>query len=90
MLGAMAGVMSERSGITNIAIEGQLLTGAFMAAVVSSITDSFTLGIVAAMVTAALISMVLAVFAIKFLAQQIIVAQKKEIAQFDKWLAEQK
>lgn len=73
MLGAMAGVMSERSGITNIAIEGQLLTGAFMAAVVTSITDSFTLGIVAAMVTASLISMVLAVFAIKFLAQQIIV-----------------
>ena len=73
MLGAMAGVMSERSGITNIAIEGQLLTGAFMAAVVSSITDSFALGIFAAMFTAALMSMVLAVFAIKFLAQQIIV-----------------
>ena len=73
MLGAMAGVMSERSGITNIAIEGQLLTGAFMAAVVSSITDNFALGIFAAMFTAALISMVLAVFAIKFLAQQIIV-----------------
>lgn len=73
MLGAMAGVMSERSGITNIAIEGQLLTGAFMAAVVTSITDSFTLGIFAAMFTASLMSMVLAVFAIKFLAQQIIV-----------------
>lgn len=73
MLGAMAGVMSERSGITNIAIEGQLLTGAFMAAVVSSITDNFAIGIFAAMFTAALMSMVLAVFAIKFLAQQIIV-----------------
>lgn len=73
MLGAMAGVMSERSGITNIAIEGQLLTGAFMAAVVSSITDNFALGIFAAIFTAALMSMVLAVFAIKFLAQQIIV-----------------
>lgn len=73
MLGAMAGVMSERSGITNIAIEGQLLTGAFMAAVVTSLTDSFTLGILSAMFTAALMSMVLAVFAIKFLAQQIIV-----------------
>ena len=73
MLGAMAGVMSERSGITNIAIEGQLLTGAFMAAVVSSITDNFALGIFAAMFTAALMSLVLAVFAIKFLAQQIIV-----------------
>jgi len=41
ILGAMAGIMSERVGITNIAIEGQLLTGAFMAAVVSSITDNF-------------------------------------------------
>lgn len=73
ILGAMGGVMSERVGITNIAIEGQLLSGAFMAAVVSSITDSFTIGIIAAMVTAALMSMVLATFSIVFLAQQIIV-----------------
>lgn len=73
ILGAMGGVMSERVGITNIAIEGQLLSGAFMAAVVSSITDSFTIGIIAAMVTAALMSMVLAAFSIVFLAQQIIV-----------------
>lgn len=73
ILGSMAGVMSERVGITNIAIEGQLLTGAFMAAVVSSLTDNFLLGIFAAMFTAALMSTVLAVFAIKYLAQQIIV-----------------
>lgn len=73
ILGAMAGVMSERVGITNIAIEGQLLSGAFMAAVVSSITGSFTLGMIAAMITAALMSMVLATFSIVFLAQQIIV-----------------
>ena len=73
MLGSMAGVMSERVGITNIAIEGQLLTGAFMAAVVSSITDNFWLGIASAMFTAALMSTILAVFAIKYLAQQIIV-----------------
>jgi general nucleoside transport system permease protein len=73
MLGAMAGVMSERSGITNIAIEGQLLTGAFMSAVVSTMTGSYTLGIASAMIGAALLSMVLAVFALRFLAQQIIV-----------------
>ena len=73
ILGAMAGVMSERVGVTNIAIEGQLLTGAFMAAVISTITDSYTLGILSAMITAAIFSMVLAVFAIRFLAQQIIV-----------------
>ena len=73
ILGAMAGIMSERVGVTNIAIEGQLLTGAFVAAVVSTITDSFTVGIISAMVTAAVFSMILATFAVRFLAQQIIV-----------------
>ena len=73
MLGAMGGLMCERVGITNIAIEAQLLTGAFLAAVVASITDSYTLGIIAAMIGGALVSTVLAVFSIKFLAQQIIV-----------------
>ena len=73
MLGAMGGIMCERVGVTNIAIEAQLLTGAFMAAVVSSITDNFFFGLFSAMIGAALVSMVLAVFAIKYLAQQIIV-----------------
>ena len=73
ILGAMAGVMSERVGVVNIAIEGQLLTGAFMASVVSTLTGNQIFGIISAMVTAALFSAVLAVFAIRFLAQQIIV-----------------
>jgi general nucleoside transport system permease protein len=73
MLGAMAGVMSERVGVVNIAIEGQLLTGAFMAAVVSTLTGNQIVGIISAMFTAALFSAVLAVFAVRFLAQQIIV-----------------
>lgn len=73
MLGAMAGVMSERVGVVNIAIEGQLLTGAFMASIVSTLTGNQILGIISAMITAALFSAVLAVFAIRFLAQQIIV-----------------
>lgn len=73
MLGAMGGLMCERVGVTNIAIEAQLLTGAFMAAVVSSITDNFFFGLASAMIGGALVSTVLAVFAIKYLAQQIIV-----------------
>ena len=73
MLGAMGGLMCERVGVTNIAIEAQLLTGAFMAAVVSSITDNFFFGLASAMIGGALVSIVLAVFAIKYLAQQIIV-----------------
>jgi len=73
ILGAMAGVMSERVGVVNIAIEGQLLTGAFVASVVSTLTGNQIIGILSAMVTAALFSAVLAVFAVRFLAQQIIV-----------------
>jgi simple sugar transport system permease protein len=72
-LGAMAGVMSERVGVVNIAIEGQLLTGAFMAAVVSTITGNQIVGLISAMITAAIFSALLAVMAIKYLAQQIIV-----------------
>ncbi|PTW91269.1 nucleoside ABC transporter membrane protein [Microbacteriaceae bacterium MWH-Ta3] len=72
-LGAMAGIMSERVGVVNIAIEGQLLTGAFLAAVVGSLTDNLWVGLLAAMVGAALLSMVLATFSIKFLVDQIIV-----------------
>ena len=73
VLGAMAGVMSERVGVVNIAIEGQLLTGAFVAAVVSTLTGNQVVGLVSAMITAALFSALLAVFAVRFLAQQIIV-----------------
>jgi simple sugar transport system permease protein len=73
VLGAMAGVMSERVGVVNIAIEGQLLTGAFMSAVISTITGNQILGLVSAAFTAALFSAVLAVFAVRFLAQQIII-----------------
>jgi simple sugar transport system permease protein len=72
-LGAMGGIMSERVGVVNIAIEGQLLTGAFLAAVVGSLTDNLYLGLIVAMVGAALLSMVLAVFSIRYLVDQIIV-----------------
>lgn len=73
MLGAMAGVMSERVGVVNIAIEAQLLTGAFMAAVVGTLTQNLFLGLIAAALGAAVLSTILAVFSIRYLAQQIIV-----------------
>jgi ABC-type uncharacterized transport system permease subunit len=73
IFGALAGVIGERVGVVNIAIEGQLLAGAFVSAVVASITDSLTLGLVAALIGGALVSMVLAAFSIKYLVDQIIV-----------------
>lgn len=73
ILGAMGGVMSERVGVVNIAIEGQLLTGAFIASVVASLTDNLWVGTLAAMFGAAILSMALASLAIKYLVDQIII-----------------
>ena len=71
--GALCGVIGERAGVVNIAIEGQLLAGAFTAAVVSSITKLPFLGLLAAMVAGMLVAAVLAAFAIKYLVDQVIV-----------------
>jgi ABC-type uncharacterized transport system permease subunit len=73
ILGALGGLMSERVGVVNIAIEGQLLTGAFMASVVGTITHNLYFGALAAMVASAVLSMALASLAIKYLVDQIII-----------------
>ena len=72
IFGAMAGVLCERSGVINIAIEGQLLAGAFAAGVVASLTQNSTYGLLVAPLAGALISLILAVFAIKFSIDQVI------------------
>jgi simple sugar transport system permease protein len=68
----MAGVLSERVGIVNIAIEGQLLAGAFTSALIATLTDNLWLGLVGALIAGALVSWVLAVFSIKYVVDQII------------------
>jgi len=73
VFGALAGVIGERVGIINIAIEAQLLAGAFTAAIVASTTGSWVAALVAAMVSGALIAIVLAAFAIVYLVDQVIV-----------------
>lgn len=73
VLGALSGVVSERAGVVNIAIEGQLLAGAFLAAVVASVSGNAYVGLVAAPVAGALVGLLLAVFAIRYLVNQIIV-----------------
>ncbi|TAM71876.1 MAG: ABC transporter permease [Microbacteriaceae bacterium] len=73
IFGAMGGVLSERSGVVNIVIEGQLLAGAFTSALVASVTKSLTAGLVAAAVAGVLVSLLLAVFSIKYIVDQVIV-----------------
>ncbi|MGY5765885.1 ABC transporter permease [Brachybacterium sp. DNPG3] len=71
--GALSGVLSERAGVINIAIEGQLLFGAFGAVLVGSMVGSAWAGLVAAPVLALLVGALLALFAITYRVQQIIV-----------------
>lgn len=73
VFGALGGVIGERVGVVNVAIEGQLLLGAFSAAVLSSITHNPFIGLLGAMVGGVLVSFVLAAFAIKYLVDQVIV-----------------
>ena len=73
VFGSLSGVLCERAGVVNIAIEGQLLGGAFTAALVASITKNAFAGLVAAGIAGALVSLILALFSIKYLVNQIIV-----------------
>ncbi|MFP7759693.1 ABC transporter permease [Marisediminicola sp. LYQ85] len=73
IFGALGGVISERVGVVNVAIEGQLLAGAFCSALVASITGNPFVGLIAAMVAGVLVSFVLAAFSIKYLVDQVIV-----------------
>jgi general nucleoside transport system permease protein len=72
ILGALAGCMGERSGVINIAIEGQLLLGAFTAAIVASAVGVLWLGLISGSLAGGLVGAVLALFAIRFLVDQII------------------
>lgn len=73
VFGALAGLLCERSGVINIAIEGQLLAGAFLAVVVASVTGNAYAGLIAAPIAGALVGACLALFAVRYWVDQIIV-----------------
>jgi simple sugar transport system permease protein len=72
MLGALTGVICSRSGVINIAIEGQLLLGAFCAAIATSVTGSLWLGLVCGALAGSLVAVLLGVFAISYLVDQVV------------------
>jgi ABC-type uncharacterized transport system permease subunit len=72
IFGSMSGLLCEKSGVINIAIEGQLLFAAFVSAVVASITQNAFYGLISAPIAGALISLILAYFSIRFQVDQVI------------------
>lgn len=71
-LGALSGIISERSGVVNIAIEGLMLIACLVSVIVSSVTGSIWLGLFAAMLSGGLLALVHAILSIKYKMDQII------------------
>jgi simple sugar transport system permease protein len=72
VLGALSGVLCERAGVINISIEGQFLLGAFTAAFAGTVTGSLWVGLICGCAAGGLLGLLLAVFAIRYLVDQVI------------------
>ena len=72
VLAAMGGMMSERSGVVNIALEGIMLTSAFAGYAAAVATHNLWLGVIVAVLAGALIAGLHAVLSIQFLVDQIV------------------
>ncbi|APJ02436.1 ABC transporter permease [Silvanigrella aquatica] len=69
---ALGGLMSERSGIINIALEGKMLAGAFTAAAVTTLTHSPFLGFLCGGLAGMLMAALYGLFVINFKSNQIV------------------
>jgi ABC-type uncharacterized transport system permease subunit len=72
ILGALAGVLCERSGVINVAIEGQMLAGAWAGALFGTLVHNLGVGLLAAVIAGGLMGLLLAVFAIRYFVNQVV------------------
>jgi simple sugar transport system permease protein len=71
-LGALAGVLCERAGVINIAIEGMLLAAAFTGAITASAANTPWVGLLGGVAVGALLGAALAMLSIRYTVDQII------------------
>ena len=69
---ALGGVISERSGVINIGLEGMMTAGAFTAVLATNVTGSPIAGLLAGIVAGALVGLLLGYAATKFKVDQIV------------------
>jgi len=72
IFGAIAGMISERSGVVNIGLEGMMLMGAFWGIYGADKGGTWAIGLVAAAGAGGLLALVYAFFAIHLRAEQIV------------------
>lgn len=70
--GALAGILCERAGVANIAIEGLMLGAAMMSTLVGTVTGDLWIGLLAGMLTGAVLAAIHAVLSIHYKVDQII------------------
>jgi len=70
---AIGGMFSERSGVVNIGLEGDMLMGAFFGIWGADVTNSWELGLVIALASGALLALLHAFFCIHLRADQIVI-----------------
>jgi len=71
-LAALSGVICERSGVVNIAIEGMMLTAALTSALFASVSDSLWFGVFVSLLSGAALGALLAVLSIRYRVNQVI------------------
>lgn len=71
-LGAFSGILCERAGVINIAIEGMMLMSSMFGALMGSVTHSAWLGLLFGLLSALLLAALHAVLSIKYAINQII------------------
>ncbi|MEH1935551.1 MAG: ABC transporter permease [Nostoc sp.] len=69
---ALGGLYSERSGVLNIALEGMLLTGAFISAAATFYTGNPWLGILASLIAGGLVGLLHAVLCVTLRVDQLV------------------
>jgi ABC-type uncharacterized transport system permease subunit len=72
MFAALGGIFSERSGVTNVGMEGMMLFGAFAAFAVGGLTSSLTLAVLAAVAAGAILALVLGLLTITLPSDQVV------------------
>lgn len=72
ILAAMAGMMSERSGVINVGLEGKMLLSAFAAAAIASVTNDAWLGLLAGIGVGILLSLLHGLACITYNGNQVV------------------
>ncbi|MEA2278759.1 MAG: ral nucleoside transport system permease protein [Solirubrobacteraceae bacterium] len=69
---ALGGILSERSGVINVGLEGMMLMGAFFGILGADLLDSWFLGLLVAMAAGGALALIHAFFAINLRADQVV------------------